>query len=100
MTKLLALAFAAVLISGCASTSTNPEAHAKQCQYYTAIYEAYVLARENGNASEAEILSAKVASVFLTIHCGYVVPGAPAGTKGVSQAPLDQNMVPIIDAPK
>ena len=98
-TQTLALAVAAagtfaILGAGCAST---PEQDAKQCAYYTAIYEAYLVARETGNPSEAEVTAARVAGVFLKLHCARVqMPSTPATRGGPAPADADENGVPIL----
>jgi hypothetical protein len=95
-TKTLALAVGTIAIfgAGCAST---PEQDAKQCAYYTAIYEAYLVARETGNPSEAEVTAARVAGIFLKLHCARVqMPSTPATRGGPTPADADENGVPIL----
>lgn len=82
--------------AGCAST---PDETARQCRYYTAIYEAYLAARASGEVSEAEVTAARVAAVFLQIHCNYQ-PVAPPNSRAASgKAPADENGVPIVRPP-
>lgn len=86
----------AIALTGCASNQ-SAEDKAKQCAQFSAIYDAYVLAREHGNPSESEVTAAQVAAIFLRLHCGYTTPPA---TRGGPPGNEDANRVPILVPPR
>ena len=78
------------LLTGCATTEP-----AKNCETYSAIYEAYIASTQIGRPiSSEEAMGAAAAAIFLRMHCGW----APAVTRS-GGGMVDANGVPIIVAP-
>ena len=78
------------LLTGCASTEP-----AKNCETYSAVYEAYLASTQIGRPiSSEEAMGAAAAAIFLQMHCGW----APAVTRS-GGGMVDGNGVPIIVAP-
>lgn len=100
LTLAAALASGPVLVTGCATN--NPEQKQQQCSAFAAVYEAYLLMRQEGKKpSEAEVIAASAAAVFLRVNCNWTPPPA---TRAIEEgrAPsssADSNGVPILIPP-